>query len=62
MKIVRMMTAVAALFVFANTSLHAETTLRIGLAEDPDILDPSIARTYVGRHVFGPGRHAAHAR
>src|SRR5229473_1185870 len=30
----------------------AQTTLRIGLAEDPDILDPSIARTYVGRIVF----------
>jgi peptide/nickel transport system substrate-binding protein len=30
----------------------AETTLRIGLAEDPDILDPTLARTYVGRIVF----------
>jgi peptide/nickel transport system substrate-binding protein len=27
-------------------------TLRIGLAEDPDILDPTLARTYVGRIVF----------
>jgi peptide/nickel transport system substrate-binding protein len=27
-------------------------TLRIGLAEDPDILDPSMARTFVGRIVF----------
>src|SRR4029077_18135724 len=27
-------------------------TLRIGLAEDPDILDPSLARTLVGRIVF----------
>ena len=27
-------------------------TLRIGLAEDPDILDPSLARTFVGRIVF----------
>jgi peptide/nickel transport system substrate-binding protein len=26
--------------------------LRIGLAEDPDILDPTLARTYVGRIVF----------
>ena len=26
--------------------------LRIGLAEDPDVLDPSLARTYVGRIVF----------
>jgi peptide/nickel transport system substrate-binding protein len=27
-------------------------TLRIGLAEDPDLLDPTLARTYVGRIVF----------
>jgi len=30
----------------------AQTNLRVGLAEDPDILDPSLARTYVGRIVF----------
>ncbi|HET9027846.1 MAG TPA: ABC transporter substrate-binding protein [Trueperaceae bacterium] len=30
----------------------AQTTIRIGLAEDPDILDPDLARTYVGRIVF----------
>ena len=30
----------------------AETHLRVGLAEDPDVLDPSLARTYVGRIVF----------
>jgi peptide/nickel transport system substrate-binding protein len=30
----------------------AETALRIGLAEDPDILDPTLARTFVGRIVF----------
>ena len=30
----------------------AQTTLRIGLAEDPDILDPTMARTFVGRIVF----------
>jgi peptide/nickel transport system substrate-binding protein len=30
----------------------AETSLRIGLAEDPDILDPTLARTFVGRIVF----------
>ena len=33
-------------------SAAAETNLRVGLAEDPDILDPSMARTYVGRIVF----------
>jgi len=31
--------------------LHAQT-LRIGLAEDPDVLDPSLARSFVGRIVF----------
>jgi peptide/nickel transport system substrate-binding protein len=30
---------------------HAQT-LRIGLAEDPDVLDPTRARTFVGRIVF----------
>ncbi|MGQ0662373.1 MAG: ABC transporter substrate-binding protein [Pseudomonadota bacterium] len=30
----------------------AQTTLRIGLAEDPDVLDPTQARTFVGRIVF----------
>ena len=33
-------------------SAAAQTNLRVGLAEDPDILDPSMARTYVGRIVF----------
>src|ERR1044072_1716493 len=33
-------------------SVHAQTTLRIGLAEDPDVLDPTLARTFVGRLVF----------
>ena len=33
---------------------HAQTpkVLRVGLAEDPDILDPTLARTFVGRIVF----------
>jgi len=34
------------------TSLAGAQTLRIGLAEDPDILDPTLARTFVGRIVF----------
>jgi peptide/nickel transport system substrate-binding protein len=41
----------AALFSLA-AGAQAQTTLRIGLAEDPDILDPTLARTYVGRIVF----------
>jgi len=34
------------------SSALAQSNLRIGLAEDPDVLDPSLARTYVGRIVF----------
>jgi peptide/nickel transport system substrate-binding protein len=30
----------------------AQTTLRIGLVEDPDALDPTLARTFAGRFVF----------
>ena len=51
MKILRL-TAIAALLLISTASAFAETTLRIGLAEDPDILDPTMARTYVGRIVF----------
>ena len=42
---------VAALALFAGATA-AQTTLRIGLAEDPDVLDPTLARTFVGRVVF----------
>ena len=34
------------------TTLARPQTLRFGLAEDPDILDPTLARTFVGRIVF----------
>src|SRR5215467_57097 len=45
--------ATAMMFLLASAGLAcAQTTLRIGLAEDPDILDPTLARTYVGRIVF----------
>lgn len=44
--------ATAAAFLLSLGAAQAQTTLRIGLAEDPDILDPSMARTYVGRIVF----------
>src|SRR4051812_25864259 len=45
--------AIAACALLPWTSAaSAQTTLRIGLAEDPDILDPTLARTYVGRIVF----------
>src|SRR2546423_2294826 len=36
----------------AIATLAGAQTLRIGLAEDPDILDPTLARTFVGRIVF----------
>jgi len=51
MKFLRLAAAAALLLCF-QASAFAETTLRIGLAEDPDILDPTMARTYVGRIVF----------
>jgi peptide/nickel transport system substrate-binding protein len=42
-----------ALVAFAALASAANSqTLRIGLAEDPDILDPTMARTFVGRIVF----------
>src|ERR1700739_1377009 len=44
--------AAAAVVALACGTATAQTTLRIGLAEDPDILDPTMARTYVGRIVF----------
>src|ERR1700675_3674614 len=52
MKILRLASMAAALLLSLGASVQAQTTLRIGLAEDPDILDPSMARTYVGRIVF----------
>src|ERR1700693_667429 len=52
MKILRLAFAAAALLLSLQAVAEAQTTLRIGLAEDPDILDPTLARTYVGRIVF----------
>ena len=51
MKNIRLALA-AALLVAASGAAQAQSTLRIGLAEDPDVLDPTLARTYVGRIVF----------
>lgn len=39
------------LMMFGLLSAQAQT-VRVGLAEDPDILDPDLGRTYVGRIVF----------
>ena len=52
MKILRLAMFAAALLLSLQAGVHAQTTLRIGLAEDPDILDPTMGRTYVGRIVF----------
>ncbi len=52
MKMLRLAVTTAALLLFFQAAALAQTTLRIGLAEDPDILDPTMARTYVGRIVF----------
>src|SRR3979409_901525 len=52
MKILRVAATAVALFVSLTAGSHAQTTLRIGLAEDPDMLDPTLGRTYVGRIVF----------
>src|SRR3954467_8797210 len=46
------MKRLAFLALAAITTLANAQTLRIGLAEDPDILDPTMARTFVGRIVF----------
>jgi peptide/nickel transport system substrate-binding protein len=52
MKLLRVAATAVALFVSLSAGALAQTTLRIGLAEDPDILDPTLARTLVGRIVF----------
>ncbi|HEX6703467.1 MAG TPA: ABC transporter substrate-binding protein [Albitalea sp.] len=36
----------------AAAGAASSQTLRVGLAEDPDVLDPTLARTFVGRIVF----------
>ena len=42
-----------AAYTFACLSISAQAqALRIGLAEDPDVLDPTLARSFVGRIVF----------
>jgi hypothetical protein len=46
MKLRRCLAALALFAAMATSgTASAQTTLRIGLAEDPDILDPTLART-----------------
>jgi peptide/nickel transport system substrate-binding protein len=47
----RVLAAVFALTLSAAAPVHAQT-LHVALREDPDILDPSLARSYVGRIAF----------
>jgi peptide/nickel transport system substrate-binding protein len=42
----------AACLLAVASVAQAQTHLRVGLAEDPDVLDPTLARTFVGRIVF----------
>ncbi|HCW21995.1 ABC transporter substrate-binding protein, partial [Achromobacter sp.] len=44
--------AMAMAGMLAGGLAHAQSTLRIGLQDDPDVLDPARARTFVGRIVF----------
>jgi peptide/nickel transport system substrate-binding protein len=52
MRAFRVAATAVALLVSLSAGAFAQTTLRIGLAEDPDMLDPTLGRTYVGRIVF----------
>jgi len=52
MRIARRIILAGAALAMLATAATAETTLRIGLGEDPDALDPTLARTFVGRIVF----------
>ncbi|MFD2239137.1 ABC transporter substrate-binding protein [Aureimonas populi] len=52
MRITRPLLLAALLAGTATQALAQGTTLRIGLQEDPDALDPHRARTFVGRMVF----------
>jgi peptide/nickel transport system substrate-binding protein len=52
MKKIRWIVHLLLVFAALAATLAQAQTLRFGLAEDPDILDPTLARTFVGRIVF----------
>jgi peptide/nickel transport system substrate-binding protein len=52
MKKAWLMGVAAAVALAGSAAAQSQNHLRIGLAEDPDALDPTLARTYVGRIVF----------
>ncbi len=43
---------VAVAFCAAASTASAQGHLRIGIGDDPDVLDPTLSRTYTGRIVF----------
>ena len=47
-----LVTLTLALTLLAVAPAQAQSVLRIGLNDDPDALDPTISRAYVGRLVF----------
>ena len=52
MKIVRSIVLAVVLGLAASTAAWAQGHLRIGLGDDPDVLDPTLSRTYTARMVF----------
>jgi peptide/nickel transport system substrate-binding protein len=48
----RLVTLTLAIALFVAAPAAAQSVLRIGLNDDPDALDPTISRAYVGRLVF----------
>ena len=48
----RILASMIVVMVLAAGTASAQTVLRIGLNDDPDALDPTISRAYVGRLVF----------
>jgi peptide/nickel transport system substrate-binding protein len=52
MRTARFLAVLMMAVVLTVGAASAQTTLRIGLAEDPDILDPTLNRTFVARIVF----------
>ena len=48
----RILTIVLMIALLDAGAASGQTVLRIGLNDDPDALDPTISRAYVGRLVF----------
>ena len=48
----RFLLAAAAAVALSLPALAQDSVLRIGMAQDADMLDPTLARSYVGRIVF----------